>query len=151
MAVNGSVTPVLFTLSPGTQITHQVQKLVLTLHSTSMDLTAAADVRVLGAAGALANGIRVYESRGAPTVDVDIFPTAVKKLVDFYRYGTVIGYTDGIAAGTDVVSITIEWPEDDPLVLRSRSTDTLTVRIADNLAGLALFEAHAIGRQFTVS
>mgnify|MGYP003660116145 CR=1 FL=1 len=158
LAVNGSSTPVTFTLAPGNQVGYEVRALVLTFHSTAMDLGAAADMRVLGAAGLLTNGIRVYESRGTPAVEVDIFPTPVKATVQFFRYATwsgagvqVSGHTDGVAAGTDALSVTISWPIEDPLTLRSRSADTLTVRIADNLTGLALFEAHAVGRQFFVT
>ena len=158
MNVNGASTPVEFTLDPGSQLAYRVYALVLTIHSTGMDL-AAADFPIFGAVGAaLTNGIRVFTSRGSPVVNVELFPTPVKKLSDFYRYtmwpeagAQISGQTDGVASGTDVVRVVLSWPISDPLELRSRSTDKLTVRIADNLTSLALFEAHAIGTQVIVT
>ena len=158
MNVNGSVSPVTFTLDPGAQVAYRIYALVLTIHSTGMDLGTPADFQNFGAVGAaLTNGIRIFTTRGNPAVNVELFPTPVKRLSDFYRYTTwpdsgsqISGQTDGVSAGTDVVRITLSWPVIDPLELRSRSSDKLTVRIADNLTSLALFEAHAIGTQLSV-
>jgi hypothetical protein len=154
MTVNGSSTPVTFTLTAAENTTYYVRYLTLTVHSSSMDLSSAADMRVFGAAGALSNGVQVYERRGPPNVDVDLFPSPIKSLVDFFRYASwsgsgvqVSGHTDGVAAGTDTVSITYTWPENRPLTLRSGTNDTLTVNVRDDLTGLTLFEAHAVGTQ----
>ena len=152
MAVDGSSTAVSFTLEPPSNVAYVVDALILTFHSTSMDLSSATELRVLGAAGALTNGIRLFETKGIPSVEVDMFPTPVKRLVDFYRYSSwsgsgvqVSGHTDSIAAGTDHVSVTITWSS--PIRLWSNNGDKLTVEVSDNLTGLAVMEAHAIGTQ----
>lgn len=154
MTVDGSSTPVVFTLDPPAGVIYVVQQVILTLHSTSMDLTSAADLRVFGASGTLSNGIQMYESRGTPAVEVQVFPTAVKRVVDFYRYldlgvgDHIRGHTDGISAGTDFLSVAIGWDSGRELTLRSTEPDLLTLKVRDDLSGLTLFEAHAIGKQY---
>ena len=154
MAVNGSGSPVSFTLDPPENTTYYVHQLILTIHSTGMDLSHATEMQKFGAVGAaLTNGVRVFETRGMTPVQVDFFPTPVKRISDFFRYfdlmaqNDVRGHTDGIAPGTDSLSVVIGWAPGRELVLRSTHPDLLTVYIQDNLTSLTLFEAHAIGRQ----
>tara|TARA_R110000824_G_scaffold373443_1_gene563847 strand:- start:1249 stop:1782 length:534 start_codon:yes stop_codon:yes gene_type:complete len=154
MTVNGSSTAVSFTLDPPPGVTYYVHQLILTIHSTGMDLATVAEIANFGAVGAaLSNGIRVFESRGTPPVLVELFPTPVKRITDFYRYLDLMGqndvraHTDGIASGTDSFSVAIGWAPGRELVLRDSHADLLTVYVQDNLTSLTLFEAHAIGRQ----
>ena len=158
MTVNGSATAVNFVLQPPTGVLFRVHSLILTFHSTSMDLSSAVDQRVFGASGLLTSGLKVFHTRGQPLVDVDVFPTTVKRLVDFYRYSSwsgsgvqVSGHTDGVAAGTDHLVVAISWGESTPLEIRPNSVDALTVRVQDDLSALTLFEAHAIGVQSKIS
>jgi hypothetical protein len=157
MTVDGSSTPVTFTAGPISGVTYEIYGLVLTIHSTGMDLGTASELRVFGAAGALSTGIKIIEDIGS-TVDIDVFPTPVKKLVDFYRYASwsgngvqVVGHTDAIAAGTDSLVVVLSWSEDDPLVLEPPNTETIGLKVSDNLSSLTLFEAHIFGRQYRTS
>jgi|TARA_R110000787_G_scaffold79047_1_gene172831 hypothetical protein len=152
MTVDGSSTAVEFTLSAPSRVTYYVDMLVLTIHSTSMDLSRPTDHRVFGAAGLLPNGLKVTETHGSPIVDVEIFPSPVLRLADFFRYSTwsgagiqMSGHAGAIAAGTDLLSVTISWP--DPLLVRANGEDKLTVTVQDDLSGLVLAEAHAVGTQ----
>ncbi len=154
MTVDGSSSAVSFTLDPPDNTTFYIHQLTLTIHSTGMDLGTAAELRNFGAvAAALTNGIRVFETRGTTPVQVDFFPSPVKRITDFYRYldlmgqTAIRGHTDGVAAGTDFLSVTIGWAPGRELVLRSTHPDLLTVYIQDDLTSLTLFEAHAVGRQ----
>ena len=153
MRVDGSSTPVAFVLSPPTNVSYGITQIVLTVHSTGMDLATASELRTFGASGALSTGITIFESRGAPAVNVQLLPTPLKTVAGVFRSSQwgpsggpfVIGHTDAIAAGTDSLSFVINTG---PITLRKNTADLLTVLISDDLTGLALFEAHAIGVQY---
>lgn len=153
MKVDGSSTAVSFTVGPLPTATRKITDVILTIHSTGASLTTASELRVFGASGALTNGLRLFTTRKG--VDVDLWPTAVKKLADLYRYpgwknpnDTVSGTADAIAAGTDLVIYHLQFPIEYPVVLRNNTADLLTFKVQDDLTGLALLEAHAIGWQF---
>ena len=146
MAVNGSVTPAEFSYTGRVSAARLITEVVFTLQSTGADLTAVAELRTLGAAGLLTNGIRLYVTQtGLAVPELDLLQAPVKQVLDFYRYGVVSGHTDGVAAGTDQVIVTLSWPQEAPLTLRVGTEDTLTCKIADNLSGLALFSAEVRG------
>jgi len=146
MKVDGSVTPVDFTFSGKKAAVRYITEVVLTIHSTGMDLSAAAELRTLGAAGLLGTGIRLFVTQaGLPVAELDLFQSPVTKMVDFYRYGVQVGHVDSIAAGTDEVVVTISWPVEAPLTLRSGFEDALTLKVSDDLTGLALFEGDVRG------
>tara|TARA_R100000008_G_scaffold86334_1_gene78968 strand:+ start:1326 stop:1859 length:534 start_codon:yes stop_codon:yes gene_type:complete len=156
MNVDGSSTAVEFTLSPPSGVTFEVTDLILTIHSSGMDLATASELRVFGASGALTNGIKLTEKKGSPIVSVEVFPAPVKKIIDLYRYTSwsgsgvkIVGKTDGIAAGTDHLVATVSWPK--PLTIRPNSLDSLVLTVQDDLSGLTLFEAHAVGTQYSIT
>ena len=152
MNVNGSSTAVSFTLTPPASVSVYVYELILTVHSTGMDFSSAAELRNVGAA--LSNGVTVFESKGSPAVNVDLLPSPWKRMADTYRYASwvngaqqLVAVTDSIAAGTDMLTLTLSWDRDHPIVLTPNNNGILTVKVSDNLTSLALFEAHAIGTQ----
>ena len=155
MNVNGSSTPVSFTLTPPASVTVYVYELILTVHSTGMDFSSASELRNFGAVGAaLTTGVTVFESKGSPAVNVDLLPSPWKRMADTYRYTSwvngaqqLVAVTDSIAAGTDLLTLTLSWDRDHPIVLTPNNNGILTVKVSDNLTSLALFEAHAIGTQ----
>tara|TARA_R100000008_G_scaffold72079_2_gene50097 strand:- start:3514 stop:4041 length:528 start_codon:yes stop_codon:yes gene_type:complete len=154
LTVDGSSSAVSFTLSAPADVTYSINRLVLAIHSTNMDLGTAADFQKFGAVGAaLTNGIRIFESRGTPAVNVELFPAPVKRIADFYRYvkahasAHIRGHTDGVSAGVDSLSVVLDLGPN-PIVLRPNFPDVLTAYVQDDLTSLALFEVHAIGKQF---
>ena len=146
MTVNGSVTPVDFTFTGRRAASRMITKVVLTIHSTGMDLATVAEGRTFGASGLLTNGLRMFVAQaGLPVPELDLMEAPVKQIVEFHRYGTLIGVTDGILAGTDMLIVSFTWPVEEPIRLRMGKDDTLTVKVRDNLTGLALLECEVEG------
>lgn len=147
MNVDGSVTPVEFTFTGREGATRLITEVVLTLHSTAMDLSSAAEMRIFGSVGStLSNGLRLFVNQsGLPVAELDLWTSPVVRMVDFYRYGDVSGHVDSIAAGTDQLVVTFSWPVEAPLTLRRGTDDYLSLKVSDNLTSLGLFEGNVYG------
>lgn len=122
----------------------------LVIHSTQANI-ANVESRRFGAAASspgLTNGITFTSKQGG--TETDFFTTAVKNIGDFERYADptgrgIVSNVDAVAAGTDLLVVTITLPV--PVGLFPGSLDCVCLTINDDLSALDLFEAVAMGWQ----
>lgn len=147
MDVDGSVTPVDFSIASVAAKTLWVERVRFILNGNSFELDTN-DAKRFGAAtaggGSLTNGIRFFiEQEGVTT---EIFAEPVKQTIDFLNYSD--GFTNlknSISAQSDFLSFNFDLEK--PVVLPPGSLAKLTVRVADNLTAIDLFRCIARGYQ----
>lgn len=141
--INGSVTPVNFSLLPAEDKVRWVNRVSLVFNSTDMDI-ATTQSRRFGpvAAPGLTNGLKFFALQ--KNVIVDLFIDNVVKIGDFYEYAdpnSIINDKDSIANGVDFLMIVITFNV--PITLFPGTTDFLRMTIQDDLSGIALFRVNA--------
>jgi hypothetical protein len=137
MAVNGSVTPVVYTVRPPIGQAVAISRLSITLADG-----AAMDDSLFGALTALSNGVMVRVSSGSPAV----LNTLVnwKTNGDVARHAFDVEYTTKIA--TEGLRALIDFEAmGGAVVLDDATSDVLSVTIQDDLTGLTSFRIIAEG------
>lgn len=143
--VDGSVTPVVFTLPPQPLTIQFITRIRLIFNDEQMDLSAAAELRRFGSAAAapgLTNGLLLQVIQELVTTAV--FTNPVRSISDFFNYNnSFVNFPNGIAAGEDFLSIDIIFEA--PIVLIN--LDTIQMTVQDNLTAVNLFSVLAFGWQ----
>jgi len=146
--VDGSVTPVEFSISAEPDKTRWVAGFRLILEGASLALSSN-DFRRYGAAtGAstpLTNGVEIETFQGGTTVPVTVDPVVI--LGDYLEYADndFVNFVNAIATGVDFMSFTFTFTR--PVCLTSGSKDSLIIRINDDLTAIDKQVAIARGYQ----
>lgn len=150
MSVDGSTNFVDFTVgavSTGGDIRF-INQVRITIEGARLDMDTNERRRFGDAAASpgLTNGLRLF-SKQTRTV-ADLFVAPVKTIGDFDLYAStagrgVLSVKDGIAAGEDVLIVTIDLPA--PVGLYPGTDNNLTIRVQDDLTAIDSITANAYG------
>jgi hypothetical protein len=147
LAVDGSVTPQVFSLSADPQELRWIERLTLIFHSSAMDLSKATESKRFGpVGGGLTNGLQFTVHQGDGSSDLFLDP--VKVIQEFERYAAIesrgiVNRVDAVATGTDLLIVAVTLPC--RMGLFPGSTDSIDLTVADDLTGLDLFEVQITG------
>lgn len=128
MAVNGSITPVIFFRKPPVGTTYQIAKAVIMATSANWN-----NADEYGAAGTLVNGIRVYVNNDAG--DMNEF-TAEHRIIDWTHWSLLVGSSSIVSGGTGSDALIVEWTFDSPIELVGDQGDFIAISVHDDLSGL---------------
>lgn len=142
--VNGSVTPVPFSITAENGIVKFVQSLRIIFNDEQMNI-GGTEARRFGSAAAapgLVNGLTLDAVQGGTITSVFVSP--VKNMHEFFRQMTDLrNDVDAVAAGTDYLHFDILLPV--PVALMEGSKDRLTLTVRDDLVAINFFEVIARG------
>lgn len=137
MAVNGSSTPVVFSISADPTL----DAIVREIKFTSFDSGIRVD-RFLGLNSALTNGIQVTITTGG--ISQDFIPILTTQDFDgHFAYGDGARFQLISSSGND--SLIAQFSPREPIVLEAGTADNITITIQDNLNQVAFLEAVAFG------
>lgn len=147
MNVNGSVTPVEYTITSTAGKTRWITGMRFLLEDASMELNTA-DFRRFGTATlagvGLTNGIQVETLQSGETTSIANEP--IRFLGDFLRYAdSFTNFVNSVGSQDDYISF--DFDLDKPVVLAAGGGDALIVRIRDNLTTLNSFRCIVRGYQ----
>ncbi len=138
MNVNGSVTPVEFSIQANDTQVISITRIRLIFHSTQMDMSGI-EARRFGAAAGIAglpNGLEAFVEQDG---EAPLFNEPVQHMSDFWTYTDgFINAIAAIAASVDFLSWDIDLPV--PIVIPAGVTDRVFFRINDDLTPLDLFQ-----------
>jgi len=149
MRVNGSVTPVVFSIDATSLKVILVKRVVFIMISTQASTIAGEGAMFGGMGAAITNGLEFEASIGGVTYNIANSSTIpIKKIEDFVS----AGFSQNMVAnwqqtGTDYCAFTFDFSE--PIQLWSGTSDKLIWRVNDNLPAInfTTLKAIAIGMQ----
>ena len=143
--VDGSVTPVEFTIESVSTSVFFLQKVRFIFHSGDMDFSAGQDIRKFGAAAGtagLTNGLEFESFQGG--IIEPVFLTPIQRMTDFLSYvDDFINVVQGIGVTTDFATFDFSFFQ--PIVLPADALDKLTICVRDDLTALTLFQVIGTG------
>jgi len=144
MAVDGSSTPVEFSVTTDATLHKSIDRIRLILHGDKLNITSKEGQDFgKGHSDGLDNGITFKFTHDGE--DVPLFLDPVYKLSDFYLYADEIQYDkDAVDSGVDLLLIEINFPE--CIVISAGSNGALTLTVSDDLTDLDRFECIVRGR-----
>lgn len=144
--VNGSVTPVEFSIAAAASVTKWITGFRFIIEADGFEL-GTSDFREYGATVAgLTNGIQIEAFQGGITTS--LAPEPIRTAGDFLNYAVrFINFTNAISPQSDYLQIVFEF--DKPVVLTEGSSDRLVIRIRDNL--VAALVSTATPRQYALA
>ena len=153
MAVDGSTTPVEFSLNATSDTVLRILEMRLVFHATTMDIIGVESRRFGPATAAktpLPNGLELRVTQEGVTTQ--LFLTPVKVIGEFYRYSGsasggissgIVSDKDAVDAGIDLLVVQIVMPTS--LALYPGTIDNITLIVNDDLTSLDLFETQFYG------
>ena len=145
LAVDGSTTPVEFSLTQQVGKVLFITNIRIVLHSTYMELQTN-DFRRFGTAAVapgLTNGILLYVEQSG--VQTNLFIDPIQTIGDFMDYADdFTNFVNAISSQSDFLSFDFNF--DTPVVLVPGSTDKIEMVVRDNLTSIDLFRV--IGRGY---
>lgn len=145
--VDGSVTPVEFSVSASAGVTKWITGFRVVIEANQFEL-ATADFRGYGAviAPGLLNGIQIETLQSGIVTPIASEP--IRASGDFLNYAEgFTNFVNAISAQADYLQFVFSFPV--PVVLTEGSTDRLTMRIRDNL--VAALVSTATPRQYAIA
>jgi hypothetical protein len=145
--VNGSVTPVEFSVTASASRTKWITGFRIIIEADGFEL-ATADFRDYGntASPGLTNGVQIEAFQGGITTAIAAEP--IRNAGDFLNYADdFTNLINAISAQSDYLMFMFEF--DTPVVLTEGSTDRLTIRIRDNL--ITALVSTATPRQYAIA
>lgn len=144
--VNGSVTPVEFSVSAAAALTKWITGFRIIIEADNFEL-GTSDFREYGTVVAgLPNGIQIETFQGGITTSIS--PEPIRTAGDYLNYAVrFVNFTNAISAQSDYLQIVFDF--DKPVVLTEGSTDRLIIRIRDNL--IAALVSTATPRQYALA
>lgn len=144
--VNGSVTPVEFSVRAASALTKWLTGFIVVIEADGFEL-GTSDFREYGTVVAgLTNGIQIEAFQGGITTLIS--PEPIRTAGDYLNYGdSFINFTNAISAQSDYLRISFSFAT--PIVLTQGSADRLTMRIQDNL--VAALVSAATPRQYALA
>ena len=145
MNVDGSTTPVEFSIESEVRFTKWVTAFRLQLEGTNLDMSTQ-DFRRFGAAtspnNSLTNGIDIFSVQSGETIDIAVEPIAFAG--DFFDYADeYLNLANSIATNEDFLQF--RFTLDKPIILPAESADKLVIRINDDLTAIDKIVAIARG------
>jgi len=145
--VDGSVTPVEFSISATTGKILNITQLRVLLNGTYFEMNTN-DFRRFGAAtvggGSLTNGITLKAIQGGEVTN--LFAEPIKQSGDFFNYADdFVNLVNAVSAQSDFLSFDFEFEQ--AVVLPEAVDDKLIMTISDNLTAIDLFQVIARGYQ----
>jgi hypothetical protein len=151
LGVDGSVTPVEYSVKAEDDRIKWVKEIVIGLHDQQMS-TSAQELRRFGAAHAapgLTNGVLLtVRQNGQDTelfAEIEAGTVGVKSIVQFYRWGEVISLEAAITSTIDVLIVKLTLLGEKGVGLYPGSKDRIFVTVQDDLSATDLFGVHALG------
>jgi hypothetical protein len=152
MSVNGSSTAQVFYIEAEADRIKWVKRVSLVMHDQQMSTETNQELRRFGqshAAPGLTNGLKLTVTQDGQ--DTEIFSeteggnAGVRSLVQFYRFGEVIGKEGAISTSIDFVQVNVDFYAERGVGLYPGSKDRIFFTVQDDLTGLDLMEAVALG------
>jgi hypothetical protein len=145
--VNGSVTPVEFSVQAASLVTKWITGFRLIIEGNNFEL-ATSNFRSYGATVAgLTNGVQIEAVQSGVTTNIAAEPILVAG--DYLNYADdFVNIVNAISAQADYLQFTFVF--DQPVVLTEGSTDRLLIRIRDDLTA-AIVAAGAPPRQYAIA
>lgn len=145
--VNGSVTPVEFSIRAASLVTKWITGFRLNIEGNNFEL-ATSNFRGYGALVAgLTNGIQIQAEQGGVATNIAAEPILIAG--DYLNYAAdFVNIVNAITAQADFLQFTFTF--DQPIVLTEGSTDRLVIRIRDDLTA-AIVAAGAPPRQYAIA
>jgi len=144
--IDGSVTPVEFTIDAQTDRLISIYNIRFVLNSTQMSLGSAEGRRFASAAATpgLTNGLEFFIEQGG--IVTDIFSAPVKQIADFLNYSDDFYNEAGaLGAGMDILIARFDFPYYVNIV--PTVVDRVVVRVSDDLTEINTFRIAALGTQ----
>ena len=147
MNVNGSVTPVEFTVTSDVGKVLYITQIRILINGTYFELDTQ-DFRRFGLAtaggGALPNGLTLNVEQGG--IVTSMFADPVTQTGDFLNYADdFVNLKNSISAQSDFLSFDIHFEK--PVVLPESVTDRMVMTVRDNLTSIDLFQVLVRGYQ----
>jgi hypothetical protein len=145
--VNGSVTPVEFSVTASASRTKWITGFRIIIEGDGFEL-ASADFRDYGAVGSpgLTNGIEIEAFQGGVTTSIAAEP--IRNAGDYLNYADdFTNFVNAVSSQSDYLMFMFEFAT--PVVLTEGSTDRLTIRIRDNL--ITAITSTATPRQYAIA
>lgn len=145
--VNGSVTPVEFSVTASGSVTKWITGFRIIIEADGFEISTA-DFRDYGstATPGLTNGIQIEAFQGGVTTAIASEP--IQTAGDFLNYADAFtNFVNAISAQSDYLQVVFNFPT--PVVLTEGSSDRLTIRIRDNL--IAALNSTATPRQYAIA
>jgi hypothetical protein len=143
MNVDGSTTPVLFSVDCASGYIRCIRRIRFVLHSDKLNLDTL-DFRGFGdsGTGALTNGVELYIDYNGSTDDVFLSP--IKTLGGFLEFTkTFNNFKGSISSTTDYLAFDLTL--DTPLFLHGSLSHKIVIKISDDLTDLTVFRAYVSG------
>ena len=145
--VDGSVTSVDFAIASESGRTVWIEQVRFVFNGTNFEIDGQ-DAKRFGSAtsggGALTNGLRFFVTQAG--VQTEIFAENVSQTIDFLNYADdFTNLKNSISAQSDFLSFDFRFER--PVVIPPGSLASLTVRVADDLTAIDLFNVLARGYQ----
>jgi len=144
--VDGSTTPVEYTIEPSSDRVRWINRVRFLFNDTNMELDTN-DFRRFGTAATapgLTNGLTFSVHQGG--VETDFFKSPIVTVGDLMDYADdFTNFVNAISAQSDFLSFDFDFEQ--PVVLPVDSTDKLVVTINDDLTSIDLFKVIARGFQ----
>lgn len=143
--IDGSSTPVEFSIASEVDKLKTIQYVRFIFHDTQMSLGASEGRRFASAAATpgLTNGLRFFVKQGG--VETDLFLEPVKQIAIFMNYAVdLVNEAGALGSGEDILTVTMNF-DFAPIQIVPGGFDSINVKVQDNLSDINTFQVFAFG------